>query len=119
MTTQELVEWLRGTYRIPITDGLGPAGGEEPGNADFFVRTFPTSPLATEAAERLSEMDAENKRLRAFVQRVSEIPSPRKRPEDDIDALYQNEEHFAAVIDAARAALEQQQQQQQQKEDAK
>ena len=69
---------------------------------------IPTWPLK-EAASRLSEMDAENKRLRAFVQRVSEIPSPRKRPEDDIDALYQNEEHFAAVIDAARAALEQQQ----------
>ena len=64
MTTQELVERLRGTYRIPITDGLGPAGGEEPGNADFFVRTFPTSPLAKAAADRLSEMDAENKRLR-------------------------------------------------------
>ncbi len=28
------------------------------------VRTFPTSPLATRAADRLSEMEAENKRLR-------------------------------------------------------
>jgi len=68
MTTQELVERLRGTYRIPITDGLGPAGGEEPGNADFFVRTFPTSPLAKAAADRLSEMDAENKRLKSEVE---------------------------------------------------
>jgi len=75
MTTQELVERLRGTYRIPITDGLGPAGGEEPGNADFFVRVFPTSLLAKKAANRLSEMDAEIKRLekeRAYAVRWGE-----------------------------------------------
>lgn len=61
----DLVERLRGTYRIPITDGLGPAGGEEPDNADFFVRTFPTSPLALEAAAALTAQDAEIARLRA------------------------------------------------------
>ena len=38
-----LVERLLGKYRIPITDGLGPAGGEEPDNADYFVRTFPNT----------------------------------------------------------------------------
>ena len=56
-TTQDaraLVERLRGKVRIPITDGLGPAGGEEPDNADFFVRSFPTSPLAMEAADALT-----------------------------------------------------------------
>ena len=88
-TTQELVELLHEAI--------------ESGMSVCYDDTFAA------AASRLSEMDAENKRLRAFAQRVSEIPSPRKRPEDDIDALYQNEEHFAAVIDAARAALEQQQ----------
>ena len=111
MTTQELVERLRGTYRIPITDGLGPAGGEEPGNADFFVRTFPTSPLAKAAADRLSEMDAENKRLR---EALDEVARPmfhmRKRAEASgqrlSDMAYNIAHSLNHVQAIARAALE-------------
>jgi hypothetical protein len=47
---------LRGEYRIPITDGLGPAGGDEPDNAAEFVRHFETPPIQHEAAEILSKM---------------------------------------------------------------
>ena len=70
----ELVERLRGIYRIPITDGLGPAGGEEPDNPNEFVRQFETSPIQHEAADRLlslstrnAELEREVKRLREFV----------------------------------------------------
>lgn len=54
----DLVERLSGIYRIPITDGLGPAGGEEPDNPSEFVRRFEVPPIHREAA-------AEIKRLRA------------------------------------------------------
>ena len=49
--SDDIVQRLRGKVRVPITDGMGPAGGEEPDNADFFVRSFPASPLALEAAD--------------------------------------------------------------------
>lgn len=116
LTTQELVERLRGTYRVPITDGLGPAGGEEPGNADFFVRTFPTSPLAKAAADRLSELERENKRLRELLadalgmasqHRVAALDAEhgvrgdRTRPASDAD--------WRAFQDTIRAALNHQQ----------
>ncbi len=45
-----LVQRLNGEYRIPITDGLGAAGGEEPDNPNEFVRTFETPPIQKEAA---------------------------------------------------------------------
>lgn len=60
-----LVERLLGKYRIPIKDGLGPAGGEEPDNADFFVRTFPNSPLAREAAAAITALLKERDEARA------------------------------------------------------
>lgn len=47
----DLVRRLRGEYRIPITDGLGPAGGDEPDNPHEHVRTYPTPPIQHEAAE--------------------------------------------------------------------
>jgi hypothetical protein len=47
---------LRGTYRIPITDGLGPAGGEEPDNPNEFVRTFEAPPIQKEAAAELERL---------------------------------------------------------------
>lgn len=38
MTENSLVERLRGRYRVPIADGLGPVGGgDEPDNPDEFV----------------------------------------------------------------------------------
>jgi len=61
----ELVERLRGIYRIPITDGLGAVGsGDEPDNPNEFVRSFETSPIMREAASAIEALEAENARLR-------------------------------------------------------
>lgn len=54
-----LIERLRSKYRIPILDGLGPAGGEEPDNPNEFVRTFDTPPIQKEAADALASLKAE------------------------------------------------------------
>lgn len=49
--TQDLIDRLRGIYRIPITDGLGAVGaGEEPDNPEHFVRRFETPPIQHQAA---------------------------------------------------------------------
>lgn len=51
---QDLLERLRGVYRIPITDGLGAVGsGEEPENENEFVRKFDVPPIQIEAAEAI------------------------------------------------------------------
>lgn len=57
-TQGDLVKRLRGEYRIPITDGLGPAGGEEPDNSKEFVRRYPTCPIQLEAADRIEALEA-------------------------------------------------------------
>lgn len=54
----DLVDRLRGKYRIPITDGLGAAGGEEPENELEFVRTFPSPPIQVEAASEIERLRA-------------------------------------------------------------
>lgn len=54
----DLARRLRGEYRIPITDGLGPAGGEEPDNAHEFVRHFPSPPIQNDAAAMLETLAA-------------------------------------------------------------
>lgn len=60
-----LCDRLRGIYRIPIRDGLGPVGGgDEPENPDQFVRSFTTAPIQHEAARRIRALEAENARLR-------------------------------------------------------
>jgi hypothetical protein len=52
----DLIDRLRGIYRIPITDGLGAVGsGDEPDNPNEFVRSFPTTPIHKEAAEAIEE----------------------------------------------------------------
>lgn len=56
----DLVERLLGVYRVPITDGLGPAGGDEPDNENYFVQTFPTTPIQVEAAREIERLQAEN-----------------------------------------------------------
>jgi len=53
-----LVDRLRGIYRIPITDGLGSAGGEEPDNPNEFVRHFDVPPINQQAALRIEELEA-------------------------------------------------------------
>ena len=64
---KELVKRLRGEYRIPITDGHGPAGGDEPDNANEFVRHFETPPIQKEAALALEALAGEIERLRQLL----------------------------------------------------
>jgi len=52
----DIVDRLNGVYRTPITDGLGPAGGEEPDNPNEFVRTFQTPPIQKEAAATITAL---------------------------------------------------------------
>ena len=95
MTTQELVERLR-SYQAycPQTD-----------RSDH--------PICTEAADRLSEMDAENKKLReaclqaALTFRFYEQSHLAKKTQDGDEKAYRNHE-MAAMCEAA---LEQQHQQ--------
>jgi hypothetical protein len=62
----DLVERLRGIYRTPITDGLGPVGsGDEPDNPDEFVRTFPVPPIHRKAADEIERLTAERDAARA------------------------------------------------------
>lgn len=55
----DIVERLRGIYRIPITDGLGPAGGDEPNNQTEFVRSFPVPSINIEAAAEIERLRRE------------------------------------------------------------
>jgi hypothetical protein len=64
MEMSDLVERLRGIYRTPITDGLGPVGsGDEPNNPDEFVRTFPVPPIHREAADEIERLTESNNAL--------------------------------------------------------
>ena len=54
----DLIRRLRGEYRIPITDGLGAAGGDEPKNPNEFVRTFEVPPINKEAAALIEQQAA-------------------------------------------------------------
>lgn len=52
-----LVDRLRGIYRIPIRDGLGPVGaGDEPDNPAEYVRSFPTPPIQQAAADEIERL---------------------------------------------------------------
>jgi len=51
MKPNTLVERLRGIVRIPVNDGAGLLDGK-----DFFERSFPTSPLAREAADEIERL---------------------------------------------------------------
>lgn len=54
-----LVDRLRGIYRIPITDGLGPVDGSaEPDNSNEFVAEFETTPICHEAANEIERLNA-------------------------------------------------------------
>ena len=57
------------------------------------------------AADRLSELERENARLREALQLIANAIHPRFRTDDDIDLLYANEEAFGQCINVARAAL--------------
>jgi hypothetical protein len=51
MTPNTIIERLRGIVRVPVNDGAGLLDGK-----DFFERTFPTSQLAKDAADRIEEL---------------------------------------------------------------
>lgn len=86
----DIVDRLRGIYRIPITDGLGAVGvGKEPDNPNEFVRQFETPPIQKEAA-------AEIERLRAALERISKT-----YPADAHRLILSQRE----IINIARAAL--------------
>ena len=76
----ELVERLRGIYRIRITDGLGAVGsGDEPHNPNEFVRTFAVPPIHREAADEIERLTAANAALMA--ERASLIETKREQIE--------------------------------------
>jgi hypothetical protein len=52
----DLERRLRGQYRIPIGDGLGPAGGDEPNNPREFVRHYPIPPIQICVADVMAEL---------------------------------------------------------------
>ena len=89
----DLVERLRGIYRMPITDGLGSVGsGNEPDNPYEFVRTFPVPPIHREAAAEIERLTESNNAL--MVEREMLIKTKR----DQIERL-------TAERDAARAKV--------------
>lgn len=54
-----LVSRLRGVYRIPIRDGLGPVGaGDEPDNPGAYVSSHQTPPIQRAAADRIEALEA-------------------------------------------------------------
>ena len=53
----DIVERLRGIYRVPITDGFGKVDGNlEPDNTNEFVRQFPSPPIQIEAADEITRL---------------------------------------------------------------
>lgn len=64
MPLDELARRLNGEYRIPITDGLGPAGGDEPDNPNEHVRHHPVPPIQRAAARRLLSLSGKVERMR-------------------------------------------------------
>lgn len=84
-----LVDRLRGHYRLPIKDGLGPVkGGDEPDNPEEYVRTFGAVPPIHRVAA------AEIERLRAALDAA----------EKDSDAWRQSNWSLLTERDAALAA---------------
>ena len=64
----DLVDRLRGIYRIPITDGLGPVEtSEDPNSPSEFVRTFPTPPIQLEAAAEIERLQRAAEETTVFI----------------------------------------------------
>jgi hypothetical protein len=62
----DLVDRLRGIYRTPIKDGLGPvATSDEPENPKEYIRHFGTPPIQHEAAEALEILQRAMERIGA------------------------------------------------------
>ncbi|WP_419900627.1 hypothetical protein [Roseomonas sp. USHLN139] len=90
-----LVDRLRGVYRIPITDGLGPAGGDEPSNPTEFVRRHQASPIQHAAAAEIERLRAEAlEARRLYLSWMSDAAKAMARAERlfaVVDALLQHE----------------------------
>ena len=71
----DLIDRLRGIYRIPITDGLGAVGGgDEPDNPNEFIRSFPVPPIHREAAAEIERLTAELASARALLAQYEQAP---------------------------------------------
>lgn len=93
-----LIDRLRGIYRIPIRDGLGPAGGEEPDNPNEFVRTFQTSPIQHEAATMLEILS------QTFFCTASERGDGKPLTARDVEEAVEAEREACAQVADARSA---------------
>jgi hypothetical protein len=88
----DLIDRLRGIYRIPITDGLGPAGGDEPDNPTEFVRHFEVPPIHQEAAAALELLGAAVQDNAALVRqqasRIRKLQAEVARLRDELAAAH-------------------------------
>lgn len=98
----DLARRLRGEYRIPITDGLGAAGGEEPDNPHEFVRTFPSPPIQKDAAAMLEALAAA---LAAQKARADALADRLGKETADHDATDRRCKRLVARIQAAEAKV--------------
>ena len=101
MTTQELVERLRDA-------GLN-LGHEAMNKNPWEPKIPPEQAVFFQAADRLSEMDAENKRLREALGEIAK-QVPAKDMDEDYYEAADFEDGYDRCVFAARAALEHQQQ---------
>lgn len=71
----DIVERLRGIYRVQITDGLGKVDGNlETDNVNEFVRQFPSPPIQIAAADeitRLRQLLSEAEKREAKAKRIA------------------------------------------------
>lgn len=104
-----LADRLRGHYRTAITDGLGPAGGEEPDNPLEHVSTFQVPSIQRAAADRIDQLEAELATLKASGTFSDGIEAAAKAVAAKVPPKPHNTEHgFAASRESGyRAGLEQ------------
>lgn len=86
LTTENLVERLRGRYMIPIDDGCGPIDG-----SDVFVQEYEVGPIQKMAANEIEQLRAANALLRTHLAEVQGrvvewIPAGAKGAEMPADA---------------------------------
>lgn len=62
-----LVDRLRGIYNIPVNDGAGPLDGK-----DTYTREFGTTPIQSEAADRIEQLERELAHERTERMRVAD-----------------------------------------------
>lgn len=78
----DLVDRLKGIYKIPITDGLGPV--TPGGDPKVFTRTFTTPPIQHEAALAIEELQLRISYLEAELR----ADNRRKQNRNSDDSFY-------------------------------